>query len=79
MSRSLSPVLSQNADGRNDIPEGEDYDTVGGFVFSHLGQIPQAGESFQTGGLEYRILQVAKPVTTAGRNVVDPTETGDKE
>ncbi len=40
------------------IPSGEDYDTVGGFVFAHLGQIPAAGETFQTGGLEYRILQV---------------------
>lgn len=44
--------------GGNLVPEGEDYDTLGGFVFSHLGQIPQAGESFQAGGLEYRILQV---------------------
>ncbi len=40
------------------IPEGHDYDTVGGFVFSHLGQIPKAGETFQTGGIEYRIIQV---------------------
>ena len=42
------------------IPDGEDYDTIGGFVFSHLGQIPSAGETFQIHGLEYRILQVDK-------------------
>ena len=40
------------------VPEGEDYDTVGGFVFHHLGQIPEAGETLRTGGLEYKILQV---------------------
>jgi len=40
------------------IPEGEDYDTIGGFVFSHLGQIPRTGEKFQVHGLECRILQV---------------------
>ena len=29
-----------------ELPEHEDYDTVGGFVFSTLGHIPEAGESF---------------------------------
>lgn len=28
------------------LPEEEDYDTIGGFVFSHLGYIPKAQESF---------------------------------
>jgi CBS domain containing-hemolysin-like protein len=28
-----------------DLPEDEDYDTVGGFVFSRLGYIPKAGET----------------------------------
>lgn len=29
------------------LPEDEDYDTVGGFVFSTLGHIPQVGEVFE--------------------------------
>ena len=29
------------------LPEDADYDTVGGFVFSTLGRIPQAGEQFE--------------------------------
>jgi putative hemolysin len=29
------------------LPEEEDYDTVGGFVFSTLGKIPAVGEEFQ--------------------------------
>jgi CBS domain containing-hemolysin-like protein len=28
------------------LPESEDYDTVGGFIFSHLGYIPKTGKSF---------------------------------
>ena len=29
-----------------DLPEDEDYDTVGGFVFAELGHIPELGETF---------------------------------
>ncbi|MBN1509109.1 MAG: HlyC/CorC family transporter [Sedimentisphaerales bacterium] len=29
-----------------DLPEDEDYDTVGGFVLSRLGYVPKAGEDF---------------------------------
>jgi CBS domain containing-hemolysin-like protein len=38
-----------------DLPEEEDYDTVGGFVFSHLGYIPKAGETFTYGDAEFTI------------------------
>jgi putative hemolysin len=30
-----------------ELPEDEDYDTVGGFVFSTLGHIPEVGERFE--------------------------------
>jgi putative hemolysin len=33
------------------LPEEEDYDTLGGFVFSHLGYIPKVGESFEHGNV----------------------------
>lgn len=39
------------------LPEEEDYDTLGGFVFSHLGYIPKAGESFEYQDLKLTILQ----------------------
>ncbi|MHC4763220.1 MAG: transporter associated domain-containing protein [Planctomycetota bacterium] len=29
------------------LPEDEDYDTIGGFVFSHLGYIPKTAETFE--------------------------------
>ncbi len=38
------------------LPEGEDYDTVGGFVLSHLGYIPKAGETFDRHGVRFTIV-----------------------
>jgi CBS domain containing-hemolysin-like protein len=37
------------------LPEDEDYDTIGGFVFSHLGYIPKTGESFDYKNLKFVI------------------------
>ncbi len=37
------------------LPEEEDYDTVGGFVFSYLGYIPKTGEVFEYEGLNFTI------------------------
>jgi len=39
-----------------DLPEDEDYDTIGGFVFSHLGYIPKSGETFDYRDLKFTIL-----------------------
>jgi len=38
------------------LPEDEDYDTVGGFVFTQLGYIPKAGETFEYENLKFTIL-----------------------
>ncbi|UCF43601.1 MAG: HlyC/CorC family transporter [Planctomycetota bacterium] len=38
-----------------DLPEDEDYDTIGGFVFSHLGYVPKTGESFDYEDLKFTI------------------------
>ncbi|MBN1125931.1 MAG: HlyC/CorC family transporter [Sedimentisphaerales bacterium] len=38
------------------LPEDDDYDTVGGFVFSHLGYIPRKGEMFQYENLKFTIV-----------------------
>ncbi len=37
------------------LPEDEDYDTLGGFVFSHLGYIPKTGETFDYHNLKFVI------------------------
>ncbi|MHB1156474.1 MAG: hemolysin family protein [Phycisphaerales bacterium] len=47
-----------------ELPEDEDYDTLGGFVFATLGHIPEVGESF-----DYRNLRFT--VTAAQRTKVN--------
>jgi len=37
------------------LPEDEDYETIGGFVFSHLGYVPKTGESFDYENLKFTI------------------------
>ncbi|MBI5289391.1 MAG: HlyC/CorC family transporter [Chloroflexi bacterium] len=41
-------------------PEGDDqdYDTVGGFVYHHLGKVPAAGDEVRVDGLTLRVLSV---------------------
>ncbi len=39
------------------LPEDEDYETVGGFIFAYLGRIPREGESFTYQDLELTILE----------------------
>ncbi len=37
------------------LPEDEDYETIGGFVFSRLGYIPKTGETFDYENLKFTI------------------------
>lgn len=37
------------------LPDDEDYETIGGFVFSRLGYIPKTGESFDYDNLKFTI------------------------
>ncbi|NQT19000.1 MAG: HlyC/CorC family transporter [Planctomycetes bacterium] len=38
------------------LPEDDDYDTIGGFLFSQMGKIPAPGETFARNGIEFTIL-----------------------
>ncbi|MEL7087332.1 MAG: hemolysin family protein, partial [Planctomycetota bacterium] len=38
-----------------ELPEDEDYDTVGGFVFAELGHIPDVGETFSAYGVKVTV------------------------
>ncbi len=40
-----------------DLPEDEDYDTLGGFVFSYLGYIPEPNEEFEYDNVRFRITE----------------------
>lgn len=39
------------------LPEDEDFETVGGFVFSTLGRIPRVKERFRYGALEFIVME----------------------
>lgn len=49
-----------NAEFSFDLPEDEDFDTVGGFVFSELGRIPASGEQFRWRDLDFTVLEADK-------------------
>ena len=40
------------------LPESEDYDTLGGFVYAHLDRIPVTDEEFVYAGVEFKVLKV---------------------
>ncbi|MGH7910519.1 MAG: hemolysin family protein [Candidatus Dormibacteraceae bacterium] len=40
------------------IPESDDYDSVGGYVLDVLGTVPEAGTSFDAGGVHWTVTQV---------------------
>jgi CBS domain containing-hemolysin-like protein len=43
-----------------DWPEDEDYDTVGGFVFSTIGHVPEQGESFDFQDCRVTVIDVER-------------------
>ncbi|NOX55822.1 MAG: HlyC/CorC family transporter [Planctomycetes bacterium] len=42
------------------LPEDGDYDTIGGFVFSHLGRVPVEGETFTWQQAKFTVLDADK-------------------
>lgn len=60
-----------------DLPEDEDYDTVGGFVFSELGHIPEPGETFEFGNLRVTVLIVER--THVNRVKIDYVANGKQQ
>ena len=45
-----------NSDFDFDLPEDESYDTIGGFVFAHLGYIPKTGKVFDYRNVTFTIV-----------------------
>lgn len=61
-----------------ELPEEEDYDTLGGFVFSHLGYIPKTGESFMYHDLKLTIT-LAEPRSVRRVRIQKPPKENGKE
>ncbi|MEQ8766406.1 MAG: hemolysin family protein [Planctomycetota bacterium] len=57
-----------------EIPESEDFDTVGGFVFSNLGKVPQVGESLRHLNVEFRVLDADTRRINRLQVIVHPDE-----
>lgn len=53
------------------LPEDEDYDTIGGFVFSELGRIPNRGEKLNWRNLRLTVLDADKRKVLKVRIEVD--------
>jgi putative hemolysin len=51
-------VLDANQELDLDLPEGDDYETVAGFVLSRLGHVPAEGEQFTHNGLKIAVVRV---------------------
>ena len=45
---------------RIEIPQGDDYDTVAGFVLAHTGRIPKEGETVPIPGAALRVMAVER-------------------
>ena len=61
-----------------DLPDEDDFDTIGGFVMSILGKIPVAGESFHYGRARFTVLEADVRHVVSMRVDFD-TETESKE
>ena len=61
------------------IPEDDSYETIGGFAFSKLGFIPQAGDTFVHDNLEFTIIDAEQRKINRLRIVINPDSNNKKE
>ena len=54
------PVDDLNDEFELNLPENEDYDTLGGFVFARLGYVPKTGETFDYYNLKFTIVSAER-------------------
>lgn len=65
--------------GRIEIPPGDDYDTVAGFVLARTGRIPQEGETIRVPGAVLRVVTVDRHRITRLSIEPAPPESADPE
>lgn len=61
------------------IPESDDYETVGGFLFSSVGRIPKAGETLRHQNILFNILSADERRIKRLRVKVEPEEQNTKK
>ncbi len=55
MIKARMPIYEMNEILSTNLPESEEYDSLGGYVFAELGRIPKVGESLEVPGYTLRI------------------------
>ena len=56
------------------VPEDDEYDTLGGFVLTHLGRMPEVNESFLHGRMQVTVLEATPTRVVRVRLNVKPEE-----
>lgn len=55
MVQARMPIYDLNEELATKLPESDEYDSLGGYIFSELGHIPRAGETLEAPGYTLRI------------------------
>jgi CBS domain containing-hemolysin-like protein len=58
--RGRTPIHEVNRELKQELPEGEDYETVAGLVIDHLKHIPRVGESVRIGNLLIKVTEASE-------------------
>jgi putative hemolysin len=62
-----------------ELPEDDDFDTAAGFLFSHMGYIPAAGESLEAAGAKFTVLAASeRRIERVRVEVLEATAAGEK-
>ena len=62
-----------------ELPEGEEFETIAGFIFNRAGRLVEAGETITCGGVEIRVEQVENTRIMKARAVRLEADDGDTE
>jgi len=55
MVKARMPIYELNEELETKLPESDEYDSLGGYIFSEIGRIPQAGETIPVNGWGLKI------------------------
>ncbi len=69
------PVYDLNASYPLHLPDDQGYETLGGFVFSTLGRVPETGEQFRHNGAEFTIVDADTRRVNTVQITVGPEQT----
>jgi len=73
-------IRDLNEDHGFDIPESNEYDTIGGFLISHLQRIPTVGDSYQSDSHKFTIVNMkGRRILKIKAEQIPPSEVEEEE